>query len=64
MRKPTNSKVFTEVLRTYCVPGSIPGVGEIAVNETERIAVLMELMTCMTGDRGSSQLTTTTDERH
>lgn len=45
MRKPTNSKLFKTILRTYYVPGSIPGVGETIVNKTDGVPTLMELMT-------------------
>ena len=48
-----NSKSFRNILRTYCVPGSIPGVRETAVNKTGRVPTLTELMAW---GRGSSQL--------
>lgn len=44
LRKPTKGKLFKDVLGTYCVPGSILGVGEIAANKTDRIPALTELM--------------------
>lgn len=48
-RKPLNSKLSKDVLRTYYVPGSILGVGETAVNQTDRFSALMELMTRVWG---------------
>lgn len=63
MRKPTNSKLFKNVLRTYYVPGSIPGVGETAVNNTDGVPTLMELMTWGTGRKYGEASTLGTDGR-
>lgn len=51
LRKPMNSKSFENILRTYYVPGSIPGVRETSVNKTGRVPALTELMAWEEGEQ-------------
>ena len=62
IRKPRKSKLFKDVLRTYYMAGSSLHVGETAANETDRVPVLVELMTW--SESGRSQLTTADGGRY
>lgn len=56
-----NSKLFKNRLRTYYVAGSIPGIRETAVSNTDRVPALRELTTWGEGKKGGEQSGTTTD---